>query len=825
MNSPVLPPLKTLSFHPVKHTAPQFSKKDPSFASSLIHSSPGIEEDFRSPSTENRRYIQFSGVTNALLSERLSQAEFQQTIQKLVKTAKSEPALRIQVTSQLTAVLDQYLQGKWTEKNQPSKRAAVLKGLHEILGSPGQGNIVMAQIDSIPGDLAGNARKIMAYIDAAEAIGIDTVVFPELALMGYPIRDLIGRFPSLAEQNVAWLKEIAKRTGKTRAIVGFVEPRHHRTVGKPYFNTLGILGNGKIEGLVRKVLLPTYNEFNEDRQFESSPYSGLQDPNTLGDGSWGFDGRKAPNGQPVTIHGRRIGLTICEDIWNDKDYWHQPTVPLYQRDPYEEVAAHKPDLMINASASPSRTNKEQMKDGMLSHNGKKYGIPVVYVNRVGAVDEHSFDGASRTYDKNGHCIGRSKSFSEQFSVINPETGEGTLEPLPSGEDVTLKTYGQPRRFDPNSTADLGRTYLTIVQGIRGYFKKTGMTKAVLGLSGGLDSTLVAALLADALGPENVLGISMPSKITQKSSRNDAEILAKNLGIHYQESSIVTLISTASRAFSQLFQAIETGRPLSRFTQTIAKHFPNTKLGQALVEGSKKADNTLNAWAERWGKSNTIVNVQARMRAVILWAVSNEFKGAMPIATSDKSELYMGYATINGDMSGGFAPIADVCKTKLFALARWMNQNRAGKNAIPEAILAKKPGAELEVDPKTGQPLTAEDDLMPYEFLDETIWRVENLKQSYDEMLNNTPHPALADPKFYYEQKSDLAPEIKKAWLDKFFSKMQAAQFKWTLLPPGVIVDSGSILKPDYQFVITGRVPGAAPTPEEMQKTLRGDTES
>ena len=249
-------------------------------------------------------------------------------------------------------------------------------------------------------------------------------------------------------------------------------------------------------------------------------------------------------------------------------------------------------------------------------------------------------------------------------------------------------------FSLDYEKDLERTYKTVIQGIKDYFRKTGFKRAVLGLSGGLDSTVCAVLLADALGAENVFGISMPSKITSNESKTDAQQLAQNLGMNFATLPIKDIVESANTSLQGLFSNIET------------------------------------KWSGRYKESYTMDNIQARSRAVILWGVSNEFGSCLPIATSDKSEAYMGYATINGDMSGGFAPIADITKTKLFALARWLNKNREVKNAIPESIILKRPGAELAIDPNTGKPLCAEDALMPYEFMDEVIWRIETKKESF-----------------------------------------------------------------------------------------------
>ena len=413
-----------------------------------------------------------------------------------------------------------------------------------------------------------------------------------------------------------------------------------------------------------------------------------------------------------------------------------------------------PEIFINCSASPTRAKKEQLKHNMLSFIAKKYKTPIVYVNQVGAIDNSSFDGSSRVFNSNGELIARAKSFEEQFLIVNPKENIGKIYPLTKGLD---KSLNEQKVFTLEYESDLERTYKTIIQGIRDYFKKCGFKRAVLGLSGGLDSTVCAVLLADAIGKENVFGISMPSHITSKESKSDAEQLAKNLGINFTEATIRPMIDTTTDCLNQLFSTVE-----------------------------KK-------WDGRYMTSFTPDNIQARSRAMFLWGISNEFSSCIPIATSDKSELYMGYATINGDMSGGFAPIADVPKTKLFAFARWMNENREEKNAIPEAIILKKPGAELAIDPKTGKPLIAEDALMPYEFLDEIIWRVENKNEGYKALLDTT---------FVYETHNPISKEQKIEWLDKFFRRMSTALYKWSILPPSVIVESRSINKYDYRQPIT-----------------------
>ena len=618
----------------------------------------------------------------------------------------------------------------------------IIEGINNIVSEGGY--IGMAQINPIAGNIEYNAKKIAKYIKYSGKIGLDMVVFPELALMGYPIEDTIDRHPVIVDENIKWLKGLAKITTGSTALVGFVEPRKKDAEGKKYFNSVAILKDGKIEGIVRKSLLPNYSEFNDYRYIEPSPVVGLQPAETLG--CFDKDSIKA---SPKVYE--KYGISICEDCWNNKEFFEKH---LYEKDPIEELSEENPEIFINCSASPTRAKKEQLKHNMLSFIAKKYKTPIVYVNQVGAIDNSSFDGSSRVFGANGELIARAKSFEEQFLIVNPLKGIGKIYPLTKGLDKSLT---EQKVFTLEYESDLERTYKTIIQGIRDYFRKCGFKRAVLGLSGGLDSTVCAVLLADAIGKENVFGVSMPSHITSKESKSDAELLAHNLGINFTEASIRSMIDTTTECLNDLFKAVE-----------------------------KK-------WDGRYKHPFTPDNIQARSRAMFLWGISNEFASCIPIATSDKSELYMGYATINGDMSGGFAPIADVPKTKLFAFARWLNANREEKNAIPEAIILKKPGAELAIDPKTGKPLIAEDALMPYEFLDEIIWRVENKNEGYQDLL---------ETKFVYETHNEITIEQKTEWIDKFFRRMSTALYKWSILPPSVIVESRSINKYDYRQPIT-----------------------
>ena len=614
-----------------------------------------------------------------------------------------------------------------------SKRDAVAKELNEKLTA---GSIILAQTNPISGDVAGNATKAAKWIKWANMLNVEAIIFPELYLIGYPIGDFIDRFPIIVEENEEWLNALAKITKKVKVIIGYAK-RNEEKYGKKFYNAIAVMQNGEITNIIKKSLLPTYAEFNDYRHFE---------PAQIDSGS-----------RIIDINKKKAGIIICEDGWNDKDFFEKN---LYKDDPVETVVKEQhPDYLINCSSSITRAKKEQLKHNMLSFAAQKYRTPIVYVNQVGSNDNISFEGASRVYDGQGKLIAMAKSYEEQFFIANPfNIEQNKIYPLVNGLEKTLTSQ---KAFTLDHEPDLERTYLTIIQSIRDYFRKTGFKRAVLGLSGGLDSTVCATLLTDALGAENVLGISMPSKITSEESKSDAQRLAHNLGINFCEISIKDMYETTRNKFDNIFSEVE-----------------------------KK-------WDCRYKESFTNDNIQARSRALILWGIANEFGSTLPIATSDKSELYMGYATINGDMSGGFAPIADVTKTKLFALAKWLNKNRTKKNAIPEEIIAKRPGAELAINPKTQKPLLAEEALMPYEFLDEIIWRVENLQQSITQMM---------EAKFLYETKENITPEQKMEWLEKFFKRMSTALYKWSIMPPSPIVDARSINKSEYtQPIISSKI--------------------
>jgi len=586
--------------------------------------------------------------------------------------------------------------------------------------------IVLAQIDTIAGNIKNNAEKIVNCIERAKANNADLIIFPELALIGYPFGDIFLRHKSIIKRQMQALENIAAQTNNITALVGFAEPTKDANK-KPFYNSVAILQNGEIINIVRKRLLPNYCEFNDYRYFEPSDEVS----------------------KVLELNGERYGILVCEDSFNDKSFFKDDCI--YGIDPVAELMHQNPTTLINCSCSPSRCGKEYIKNALFSSIAKKYSVNYIYVNQAGYADNLSFDGTSRIYDKNGNLTLRAKTFEEDFVIT--DNMQGTINKLPYGMQEKVEI----NNFNLNYENDLDRTYKSIVFGIREYFRKNGFKKAVLGLSGGLDSSICAVLLADALGKENVWGISMPSRITSSASKNDAKVLAENLGINFFEVPLANGIDSIKSMLNFAFDNVQT---------------------------------------EKYEKSTTIENLQARLRATILWSVSNEHKQMLPIATSDKSEAYIGYATVNGDMSGGFAPIADVTKTKLFALGDYLNKNRPQKNAIPQVILEKPPGAELKINPKTGKTVCAEEENMPYEFLDEIIWFVENAGYGFEDLMNH---------KFYYETKHSLTVEQKEEWIRKYFWKSKCAVYKWHIIPPSVVVDMHSINSVEYRQPIISQI--------------------
>ncbi|UKI42461.1 MAG: hypothetical protein L6V95_05980 [Candidatus Melainabacteria bacterium] len=345
------------------------------------------------------------------------------------------------------------------------------------------------------------------------------IVFPELALMGYPIHDTIDRYPFIVDENIRYLKQIAKFTKDITAIIGFVEKREDvdRNCGKKYYNSLAVIKNGKIDSIVRKCLLPNYSEFNDYRYIEPSKVAGCQYETDLVND----ENSKQNETKLLNVNDVNYALSICEDCWNDVEFFENN---LYNFDPICELSKLNPDIFINISASPTRSKKKQLKHNIsFRFYQKKYKKPFIYLNQVGSTDEVTFDGASRIYDENGNLIVRLKSFVEQFYLFEYKKNKDKIEfektreiyPLVMGLD---KTLNDEKKFTLNYENDLMRTYLTIKCAVSEYFKKNNLKHAVLALSGGLDSTVCACLVADAIGKENVYGVSMPSKITSDESK-------------------------------------------------------------------------------------------------------------------------------------------------------------------------------------------------------------------------------------------------------------------------------------------------------------------
>jgi len=481
--------------------------------------------------------------------------------------------------------------------------------------------IALLQINPTVGDLSGNARLIAETVREAAAAGADLAVTPELALVGYLPRDLLLSSGFIAR---SWdqLGELARQL-RTPTLIGLPEPNPSDN-GRPLFNTAALVRNGKIEDRFRKSLLPTYDVFDEDRYFE--PFLGAQ---------------------VLEIAGRRLGISICEDIWNDRDFWQRRR---YHHDPVEELVAAGAEAIVNLSASPFSVGKHRRREEMLGKLARRHARPVVYSNQYGGNDDLVFDGRSCAFSADGAAIARGRSFGPDVVICDIDTG------APIGPAVDL---------DPES-----EVWRALVLGTRDYVRKCGFGTAVLGLSGGIDSALTAAIAAEALGADRILGVLMPSPFSSCGSIDDSLRLAKNLGI-------ATLTLPIDRAMNAM-------------DETLAEAFAETERGV------------------------TEENIQARIRGNLLMALSNK-RGALLLTTGNKSELSVGYCTLYGDMSGGLAVISDVPKTTVYRVARWLNET-SGRPLIPVSILTKAPSAELRPDQ------TDQDSLPPYDVLDDILLR-------------------------------------------------------------------------------------------------------
>ncbi|MCB0738819.1 MAG: NAD+ synthase [Bacteroidetes bacterium] len=471
--------------------------------------------------------------------------------------------------------------------------------------------IALAQLNYHTGNFAANTQKIIETINSV-INKADLVVFSELAICGYPPRDFL-EFEDFLLECESSLEQIASVCKGISAIVG-APSRNNAPKGKNLYNSAYLLVNGKVEKVVSKTLLPTYDIFDENRYFE---------PNT--------------QFECIEIAGKKVALTICEDLWNVDDS------PLYVINPMDELVKHHPDLMINIAASPYSNVQQAQRSNILRANCHRYNLPLVYVNHVGAQTELIFDGDSQYINAHGETCTRLTSFKEQVEIIDTENSN-------SVEDKPLHD-------------ELANVHKALVLGIRDYFNKLGLKKAILGLSGGIDSAVVVALAAEALGAENVLAVLMPSQYTANESVVEAINLAKNLGCQHKIISIQEL----QQAFLQTLNPLFEGKP----------------------------------------EDVTEENLQARTRGVLLMGLSNKH-GFILLNTTNKSEMAVGYGTLYGDLCGGLSVIGDVYKTDVFRLARYINRDR---EIIPEFIITRPPSAELKADQQDT------DSLPPYHILD------------------------------------------------------------------------------------------------------------
>jgi len=481
--------------------------------------------------------------------------------------------------------------------------------------------VTIGQINTTNGDLEGNVKKIISAIELAKQQGSDLIVFPEVTTHGYTSQDWF-QDPDIIDHALDPLKRIIPATKGITAIVGTIRKNEDKD-GRRLFNVAAVIHDGKLLGFEEKVLLPEYDVFDDPRYFEPGNTCRL------------FD-----------VNGTKLGVVVCEDFWNDKTFWKER---LYETDPTDEVIALGAEVLISINASPYNKGKIQLRCQMVSHRAKAQKKPIVFVNLVGGNDGIIFDGASLIADEEGDIILQAPAFEEFVETVELDVRKPDSRGITGGEIESI--------------------HEALVLGIRDYSRKNGFTKAVLGLSGGIDSTLVAALAAEAIGPENLLCVMMPSPFSSEGSISDSEELIRNLGCQSR-------IEPISDTFEVLLKQMQLSKP--------------TKGGESLA-------------AE---------NMQSRLRGVILMAISNA-EGRLLLSTGNKSELAVGYCTLYGDTNGGLAVLGDVLKTEVWQIARRLNE-KAGREVIPNRIINKKPSAELAPDQFD------QDSLPPYELMDPVL---------------------------------------------------------------------------------------------------------
>ena len=557
--------------------------------------------------------------------------------------------------------------------------------------------LAIAQLNPTIGDLTGNAQQILDAAKTAANQGVRLLLTPELSLCGYPPRDLLLN-PSFVAAMATQVQQLAQKLPPQVAVlVGIATPNPTANAagGKALFNSIALLEQGKVQQIFHKRLLPTYDVFDEHRYFEP----GLQS-------------------NAFTLDEMRIGVTICEDLWNDEEFWGKRN---YQVNPIADLAQQGVDIIVNLSASPYSTGKQQVREAMLRHSAKRYQQTILYANQVGGNDDLIFDGNSVAFNRSGEVVCRACAFDSDLVILEFDLERRDL--LPGTITVS------PTSIDEE-------IWLALVLGVRDYSHKCRFNKAVIGLSGGIDSALVAAIATAALGRENVLGVLMPSPYSSDHSIKDAQDLAKNLGINTQIIPIGDLMQT--------------------YDQTLEPLFAGTEFGIAEE------------------------NIQSRIRGNLLMAIANKF-GYLLLSTGNKSEMAVGYCTLYGDMNGGLAVIADLPKTQVYSLCQWLNsvaqreislnhQDKPIVNAwfsiitnhqgeiIPNNILIKPPSAEL----KPGQ--VDQDSLPSYDLLDDILHRLIHEHQSAEQIIKAGHNPTV---------------------VNKIIRLVTRAEFKRRQAPPGL----------------------------------------
>jgi len=496
--------------------------------------------------------------------------------------------------------------------------------------------IALAQINPTIGDFDGNAQKILEFTRRAEQGGADLVLFPELCVCGYPPADLLEK-PAFVARAGQVIEQLAACTAHSRTAIlcGYVTPAHHGT-GKRVMNSAALLRNGHIEFVQSKMLLPFYDVFDEQRYFAPAHKQRL-----------------------FSLSGQQVALTICEDAWNDKSFWENR---LYSIDPVEELMRAGGSVILNISASPYWRDKRSTRRDMLAAIARHHGKPVLMVNQVGGNDSLLFDGSSVALGRDGQVIAQAASFEEDLIFVDTESLTGDMHPQTDNEDEAI--------------------FRALVLGTRDYVHKCGFARAIIALSGGIDSAVVASIAVEALGKENVLGIGMPSPYSSQGSIDDSRRLAENLGIRFEVIPISALFTEYNQALAPIFAGLQ----------------PDI----------------------------TEENLQSRIRGNLVMALSNKFN-SLVLTTGNKSEMATGYCTLYGDMVGALAVIGDVVKTEVYAIARHLNHER---EIIPASIIEKPPSAEL----RPGQKDT--DSLPPYEVLDPIL-------EAYVERYETPEHIAAA----------------------------------------------------------------------------------